>query len=537
MALSARKEEILKRALIALALANLCFLKLWIELFTLASPTFAYFRPSAPDWHLTAALIADILLVALCLFGGLVLLHSRKRPPRLLGYLLIGGASLFALNEIAQLIAHEIGKRSPAVPDWAVQLAIWLLMAAGLFYLRGRAFGVGSKALLISSPLFFILVVNVLWLDRGPVLRKVGAGHASGMLRHPRTTARRVFWIIFDEMDQRLAFDTRPSRVHLPNFDRLVTTSFYATSTKPPGPETLYSMPALICGRRIAAVKLHAAELDVRFQGAKRFVNWGAQPNIFGRVRSAGWNTGLSGWYNPYCRLIGRDLSSCYWTGLGGLGALFAEAHLRDQSFFAKTLYLADWQARSIPILPSLLSADSQPGRKRLMKERQAYDYQTILAHGLLMIKNPDISLILLHFPIPHPPGFWDARSGHFSNYMGPNYFDNLELADRTLGLIRHALEAEGEWDRATLLVSADHPLRSELWRGWSFWDQELTKATGDRESRYVPFILKLPGQTHQLTYTNQFDALLSQELLWQLLNQQVTTPAEVSTWLSQHSS
>lgn len=87
------------------------------------------------------------------------------------------------------------------------------------------------------------------------------------------------------------------------------------------------------------------------------------------------------------------------------------------------------------------------------------------------------------------------------------------------------------------MLVSADHPLRPALWRGLGFWNREMTKETRDRSAPYVPFLLKMPGQTTELSLREKFDTIISQELLWKLLNQQLTTASEVATWLNRHSS
>ena len=118
------------------------------------------------------------------------------------------------------------------------------------------------------------------------------------------------------------------------------------------------------------------------------------------------------------------------------------------------------------------------------MKQRQAFDYQTIVQHALNMMRNPNINVFLLHIPVPHPPGFWNPATHSFVTDITANYLDNLDLADRTLGLFRHALEESGEWDQAITLVSADHPLRPALWRGLGIWDHELSSLTKNRASR-----------------------------------------------------
>src|SRR5439155_4257338 len=65
----------------------------------------------------------------------------------------------------------------------------------------------------------------------------------------------RVILLVFDELDQRLAFDDRPAGLALPELDRLRTTALYAPHASPSGPQTDISMPALIISRPVAAVR------------------------------------------------------------------------------------------------------------------------------------------------------------------------------------------------------------------------------------------------------------------------------------------
>ena len=48
--------------------------------------------------------------------------------------------------------------------------------------------------------------------------------------------------------------------------------------------------------------------------GAGEPAPWSAQPNVFSRAREIGGATALVGWYHPYCRVIGGDLTKCSFT-------------------------------------------------------------------------------------------------------------------------------------------------------------------------------------------------------------------------------
>src|SRR2546425_7901138 len=43
--------------------------------------------------------------------------------------------------------------------------------------------------------------------------------------------------------------------------------------------------------------------------------------NLFRRARALGYDTALIGWYHPYCRVLGSDLTRCYWEAAEPLGS------------------------------------------------------------------------------------------------------------------------------------------------------------------------------------------------------------------------
>ena len=79
----------------------------------------------------------------------------------------------------------------------------------------------------------------------------------------PSTSApsrRRVLWLIFDEMDERLTFIDRPSGLRLPEIDRLRDESLWASNAFPPAGQTLLSMPSLINERIVTSAKPQGQE-------------------------------------------------------------------------------------------------------------------------------------------------------------------------------------------------------------------------------------------------------------------------------------
>jgi hypothetical protein len=357
------------------------------------------------------------------------------------------------------------------------------------------------------------------------------------MLPDDRSSKGRLIWIIFDEMDQQLAFEARPSRISMPQFDRLRGESFYASEADSPAPETLRSLPSLLCGRKVADIKRSTSDLQLRFSGTHDWHSWSRYPNLFRRARALGFNTGLSGWHHSYCRVLGGDLSDCAWDGSGGYTGLEAEELISGRGVLGQALYLANWQARSLPGLVRLHLVTREPEDAAVRREPHTAQYQFILANALRMLANPEIELLCIHLPVPHAPGIWDVAKQSFTLDNRSNYFDNLALADRALGQIRQCLEKMGAWDDSAILVSADHPLRTKFWRPTVEWDDELQHNALTGTNVHIPFLLKLPNQKGAYVYTREFNTVVTQELLWEILNHRIETPQSTAAWLDTRAS
>jgi hypothetical protein len=110
-------------------------------------------------------------------------------------------------------------------------------------------------------------------------------------------------WVLFDEMDQRMAFEKRPAWLRLPAFDRLRGESLEATNAFSPGQDTIYAVPALTLGRFLAgAAPQAAADLRLFPSGDSNGVNWSTQATVFSEAAALGANVAVVGWYHPYHR-------------------------------------------------------------------------------------------------------------------------------------------------------------------------------------------------------------------------------------------
>ena len=342
----------LNDAAIALSLANLFFIGAWIPILDASYDWPNKFDDLAPNN--IVALILDVLLLAGAFF--LVMTVARRSGNKLVlrlfrwvfVFVLLGilgiaffsqfpefSLSRFALKRITYFNITELrilgamflllcalatmGRYRWLIAALTV-LAVFLLplselQLAGLvatiivilvlIRCHGSVVKVAAGVALIFFPLFlFTLFQSITTLSK---LASVPNAPPAAKTAQP---APRVVWIIFDEMDFSLSFAKRPSTLVLPEFDRLRDRSLYSSNAYPPADYTLVSMPALISGRLVTrAQPVSPSEVMLNFEGTTEAVPWSAQPNIFSRSIELGVNTGLVGWYHPYQRIIGKNLT------------------------------------------------------------------------------------------------------------------------------------------------------------------------------------------------------------------------------------
>ncbi len=498
-------RQMIKDGLVALSLANLCFISAWYPLLERAD--FGY----AHKWSATRltflALLANVSGLALLVWLIMrALRRFERRWLRLICDLCFLALLLLPLEFCRVAIFDIADSRALTVLGHpAVVLGVLALLAGVAWKHRFMARAAGVALGLLSPLALFTLARTLLLL--------LGLAHAAqpaGEPVRPPTRAvavgqPRVLWIIFDETDQRLVFDQRPPGLRLPEFDRLRRESLYASNAYAPGDSTILSMPALISGQRIAAASIrNASDLTVTLADSGDVRAWSQLPSVFSSAHDLGVNTALVGWAHPYGRVLGAGLNYCAWHPIPmfepAQGSTLAATLLGQLGGLAGTLHL-----------------------------RQVYVdiCRTTFAESLSVVTNATYGLVLLHLPPPHKPGIYRPDKDQFTIYGMPKaegYFNNLALADRFLGKLRRALERAGLWDKTWLLLSADHS-----WRESRLYD-------GRRDLR-VPFVLRAPGQAKSMVYSPQINTLLTHDLILAILRGEVTGPENAPAWLEAHPS
>ena len=524
-----------KKLLVALSLADLFFFNAWREALSPQAFFYFYYWKQYPGYAILAALVFNVLLLA-TLFFACFYAARRFGGPRSEKFVRVGFllAFLLALNGIrAQFDSLSVrGLRITLGKSGLVAVCLLLLALVVFAFARyglGRVSRAVASALLVLSPFGLVGLGQATWLALrygAPVAREQPSAPALGVGASARP---RVLWVIFDEMDERVAFAERPASLTMPEFDRLRSQSLFATNAFPPAGHTSQSLPALLTGQMVSAVKpVGPGELMLTIPARQATVGWSAQPDIFSEARAAGFNTALAGWYHPYCRVVGDRLTSCSWEPASQLA-------LPDRLSVGKNIVRQEiGLLASIPFAGDLSSRLSRTSVEDYGAAHVA-DYRALLSRAEGVVANREFGLTFIHLPVPHPPYIYDRAKGELRDAAGGSYLDNLALADRTLGELRRAMERAGTWEQTTVVVSSDHWMRSDYWRVRPFWTAEDTSTFDERVGHRVPFIVKLAGQKSGATYDAPFNTVLTHDLVLEVLGGRIKDAAELTAWLDAH--
>jgi hypothetical protein len=489
---------------IGFSLATLWFVGVWSDLLAFLYVSDRYPVGALPCWNDYAAVVLDVCVLGIVftlltrLFRGV---PSRVRAAAEWIFL----ASLIVpLNAIRNHFSTPVERLFAAMPPAGARVAAALLIAcAALVVIRKRAavVRVVGACLLIVFPLVPVTFAQAAW-----AILRAGSGVRCGSAgaELPRLTARppvRVLWIVYDELAEAAAFDGRPAGLALPALDRLRRESLFATNAVPPADRTERSMPSFITGAIVEdAALVGRNELQLTIRGRADPLRWTARDTVFARARALGVNSAAAGFFLPYCALIGEALTACAWQPCVTCGRLVGA--------FGSSV----WE--------SMRNQVSELG-PRYGRRRHLEAYRALQAASIELAGDPAIGLGLLHIPVPHDPPIYDRARGELSLSVAPGhgYFDNLALADRSLGELRRAMERSGTWDGTTVLLFGDHGRRT--------FDEGVSIA-----DPRVPFIAKLAGRREPLAYSHPFNVVLVHDLTLELLAGRIESAGQLAAWL-----
>jgi hypothetical protein len=346
----------------------------------------------------------------------------------------------------------------------------------------------------------------------------------------------RIVWIVFDELSFQQTYEHRYPGLRLPAFDSLAASSTLFTHATPFFIRTEEVLPGLFSG-------IPFDKIRNTFSAAPSFHNavtgdWQAfdqHDTLFKDALSAGYSTAVVGWYNPYCRLIPAVLDSCYWRF-----QVPSNTTLAGQIVLSNTGNLAIQAVRGVlTILPPRLTIYLMR-RSRVLQESlagsrvtEAEDYQDLQSRADQLLRDPSYNFVLLHLPVPHPPGFYNRHTHQFTTEES-SYIDNLALADSWLASIVQTLKQTNQWDSSTVVLMGDHGWRTQqIWRpmkiGWTKED-ELASHGGQYDPRPV-YLVKLPNQTIATRIETPYNTVNTRKLFDAIMAHQINTPADLAAW------
>ncbi|MGI8734307.1 MAG: hypothetical protein ACR2LM_13530 [Pyrinomonadaceae bacterium] len=545
-----RIEVIWRDSAIALSLANLCFIGAWRWLLLPSYSFYYYHMKVPPSLAVYAALILDVLLLAtLFLIGARIIRRSKSdlmRKCARLAFVLMLSVPIYGLLSqidtpgVRRLVLTFVNDETVARKLLAtIPLATALFLSLVALLKVGKAVRVGTVLILFLTPFVAVTFSQTAFM----AMRYSQTGprpSASPLTSERERDGPRVLWLVFDELDFRTAFSERPPTIRLVELDRLASESLSATNAFPPAQETFLSLPALTTGKLVSAARrVSPEELMIKFGDDAEAVPWSAQPNIFSRARGLGFDTALLGWYHPYCRILGSNLTKCAWEGRVPLASLKEGAdpsHAAGWLLVAYNMYAyARGAVRTAPLFALLFPERVDIGD--LARRKHLSNFNIIHRQALEAAMDSKLGLVMIHWPIPHPPNIYDRSEETISVAPGRSYLDNLKLVDRTIRDVRRVMEGKGIWENTVVLVTSDHWWRSSYWKNQSAWMTEDEAASGGETDRRVPFILKLAGEAEGATYTSPFNTVLTHDLLLAILSGEVSKAKDAALWLDRHRS
>ena len=410
---------------------------------------------------------------------------------------------LFVLN--ASRVTYEsLGRWTDAIGRPGLAALVVVVLAAALRWPRPSLRTIRRIAI-VAAPLGVLTLAQALWmfleLAGGPVWRRVDPAP----LNVSPPSLRRVVWLLFEELDQSLTFEARPAGLELPEFDRLRRESLYADAAHPPAGTTDVSMPALITGRPVVGVvPVSPIDLELTFADGKTAL-WSTQPNVFSRTRVFGYDTALVGWELPYPRVLGNALGIADWRP--------SPAYEQTRGETVSEALWNQWGSLAPPVHV-----------RRLFGQRVA----ELGDRAIRIASDGRFGLVLLHLPLPQPPGIYDRVTGRLTpwNFTGAEteYLDNLALADRVVGELRRGLERARLLDRTWIVVSSDR------------WWRASKRPDGQVDHR-VPFLVRSPEGDRTAHVDGAFSTLSTHDLILAILRGSIGDTDSAAAWLRRYPS
>jgi len=505
-----RSKTVLRDSLACLSLANLIMMKVWLQLLPFASGKSFWLAHSPADSYLAAMVSTALIWLGL---WSLALMANRWQWSAMALWPFMYGITLcFAVNGIRGYYSWGMRNLYRALGGWGSLLAgiAAILLAASLVFWAVRHHRLVARnyfrAPLILAP--FILVTfgqSALALWQLEPESAFSPRARQNIRLAENTHAMPVVWIIFDELDYGIVFGRRPKGLMVPELDSLQRTSLSATSAYSPFDATSVSIPALLTGKALTMTKpLNANEMTLtKIYGATSSLQ--TAPTIFTDMHDRGIRTAIFGWYFPYSRLFSAvDVGKDYLAPIVPTSGRLIKTVVMQLRKLLESNYFSPF-GDSLGVRSHIAFTTS------MQKDVRQY------------LQTNQNRFTFLHYPVPHDPNIYNRHTHRYGSNrdVKEGYLDNVALADLLLGEIRTTMQKAGTWDKALVIVSADHH-----WRYNSY--------DGIIDKKHVPFLVKLPHQTQGMPVGSRFETVRTRDMVVQIVDGALKSPEDVRRWMSQ---
>lgn len=526
-----RLRDALRELAASLGIASICSLPSTAPLLS-ANHLLLYHLPGDASAAFCPALLK--LLALWIFFAGCSALAALARAaclawPATLDLALLALVPAAMLRDAIILWAWRF--RGDAIAPFAAGLLALLVLGAARHRHRARADALvrSSRTVLAFAGLFGALsIAQMLLTMRAARDLNPPPALASALSRSPDRSRRasgneRIVWLLFDELSYEQLYGRRAAGLNLPAFDALRAQSVVFADARPAGYYTERVLPALMTGRPVARIRSTVA--GGLWTQSETGADWQAfrpSDTVFADAKDRGLRVGIAGWYNPYCRILPGLLDQCFWADHDAAAANF----LPSRSPLANAMA---WLARLGMDMRRVFSHRGEGGSAAIAP--RLADYRDLIAASDSMLRDPSLTFVFLHLPLPHPPGFYNRRVGAFA--AGGTYLDNLALADKTLAHLRDLLAQQGEWDSSTIVLMGDHSWRVDRWKSEQGWTAEEERASGGRFDDRPAYLVKLPNEARGFEVATPFPALRTRELFDHLFDGSIASPEDLKAWAS----
>lgn len=479
-------RHMLLSAWLGFALAAIFFYPLAASLDS--DPYYLQWQPAHSHETLVALGIIGVVLAALCF---VVLPKSGRRAT-----LALAGIALVPLLSLGAGVSRQL-PIDDALRAWWENPAIRYGVPGGSVLLVAGAFALAPwfveqavrKLLVILSPVSVVVLVSLVNAASGPgaVIARESTPTA------PAGSCPSIVALLFDELSFAYLYDGTTIREEYPVLRGFSARATNYLDVRAPGDETLISVPGYLAGRPFDNIRVEENRLEFERGSERAVFNAAAGDGLFAVAREAGYATDISGYYFPYCEMLGPLADRC-----------------RSFSFYNMSTVRTGFSPLN-PIMTTLILWPRQfplglvKNRPFAALQRDTVAATAAIAARPLEASRPEFRLV--HFSVPHlpfvfgPEGY-DPPLDPLRQRPDTDYANQVRYADRLLGDVLTKMQQDGSFDRTTVVVFSDHGFRS-----------------GGREtnSRHVPFLVKRPGQASR---EDVADARAGEQLLMQVVQQ-----------------